>query len=220
MNTRNNFDGLRLLAALVVLFSHQYIFASLDEPSLGPAGLPGGQAVYVFFSISGYLITSSWQADPHLGRFLMRRFLRIWPAFAVVVVTCSVFLLAVAHGASQRQIAWDYLANVSLLVKERAVLPWPVHEVNTSLWTIPYEVRCYLGFALAAMLFTRRLRWALLVALSLEICWALWLGQAAVTVDGGRLDTLPHLLRFGAFFAFGALLYFFPLDRRPGSLPR
>jgi len=90
----NNFDGVRLAAALCVLASHQCLMSGLPEPRIvGPLTL-GGFAVLVFFAISGYLVASSWSADPEAWRFAARRFLRIWPAYAVVVVGAAAWIIA------------------------------------------------------------------------------------------------------------------------------
>ena len=82
----NNFDAVRIIAALAVLVSHHYALTAQAEPSFLGLHTWGGMAVIVFFVISGYLVTSSWYNDPSFLRFSQRRILRIWPALAVVVV--------------------------------------------------------------------------------------------------------------------------------------
>jgi len=57
----------------MVLFGHAFVFLGLPEPMfmqwlpMGPLG------VYIFFSISGYLVAQSWERDPSVIRFLIRR---------------------------------------------------------------------------------------------------------------------------------------------------
>ena len=77
MKRNNNFDGLRLIGALLVVFSHQFALAGRWEPRVIGDHSFGSLGVLIFFSISGYLVTSSWIADPHPGRFFTRRFLRV-----------------------------------------------------------------------------------------------------------------------------------------------
>src|SRR5260370_14093827 len=74
-------DGVRGIAVLLVLCVH-------TKPSL----LPGGQVgVDLFFVLSGFLITSILLRDfrdtgtIHIGRFYMKRALRLLPAMFVVV---------------------------------------------------------------------------------------------------------------------------------------
>lgn len=71
---RRELDGLRALAVLLVLLSH----------SNARAFVGGAQGVDVFFVLSGYLITSLLP-NLTLGEFWSRRFLRLFPALAVLV---------------------------------------------------------------------------------------------------------------------------------------
>lgn len=83
---KNNLDAVRMGAAMLVLVGHSYALNGLREHvflswlPLGPLG------VYIFFTISGYLVIESWRRDPHLGRFLVRRALRILPGLMVCVL--------------------------------------------------------------------------------------------------------------------------------------
>src|SRR5690348_17744391 len=94
----NNFDAVRLLAALSVVFSHSFLIAEGSEASEPFIWLTGNQCilglvgVFVFFVISGYLVTESWVRSPMPGRFALRRFLRIYPGLAVNVVLCAFVL--------------------------------------------------------------------------------------------------------------------------------
>jgi len=91
-HTLNNLTALRWLAASLVLYGHSFVFLGLPEPlflqwvPLGPLG------VYIFFAISGYLVSQSWDRDPHLFRFLQRRALRIFPGLAVCTILCVMVL--------------------------------------------------------------------------------------------------------------------------------
>ena len=150
MPHKNNFDALRLLGALLVIYAHQYALMGLPMPLYGQVE-PGSLGVVIFFSISGFLITGSWLADPNLIRFSVRRFLRIWPALAVVVLL-SVFVLGpivstkISSEYFSDPLTWKYLRN--LYFRTIYYLPG-VFETNTNtsvngpLWTIPLEMKCY-----------------------------------------------------------------------------
>ena len=86
----NNFDFLRLVLALTVIFSHSYIVAGKTnkEPLFrltgGQVGA-GGLAVTGFFILSGFLITKSWLHAAGLWDYLRHRVLRIYPGYLAAV---------------------------------------------------------------------------------------------------------------------------------------
>jgi peptidoglycan/LPS O-acetylase OafA/YrhL len=155
---RNNFDFLRVAAAFAVLLSHQYALSGRPEPMVQFVGSSwGGLGVLVFFAISGYLVAGSWQQDPHLGRFAVRRLLRIWPGLAVACLLLALVLGPLVSdlgpGAYYRSpMLREYLELLGLW-QFKAQLPGvfahnPIPgSANGSLWTIPIEVGCYLALA-------------------------------------------------------------------------
>src|SRR6185312_3238602 len=94
----NNFDALRLVAALSVVFSHAFLIAEGSEASEPFVRLTGNQCVlglvgvFVFFIISGYLVTGSFLRHPEPGRFALKRGLRIFPGLAVNLLVCALVL--------------------------------------------------------------------------------------------------------------------------------
>lgn len=85
-------DALRSLAILLVISDHAYIdFASFAKTELAIGRLPlmrfGWTGVDLFFVLSGYLIGRQlWRESQRtggiqIGRFLLRRGLRIWPYY-------------------------------------------------------------------------------------------------------------------------------------------
>lgn len=131
MERANNFDGLRIIAALLVLWSHMFALSGRWEPLLYQGHSFGNLGVLIFFSISGYLVSASWARDPDLGRFLAKRFLRIAPGLAVAVPAAYGVVLALGLSGFPDN-------------------PW--HLLNGSLWTIEYEVYCYFLLAGVSML--------------------------------------------------------------------
>ena len=69
-------DGLRGLLAAFVMFAH-LINAAGDGRYIGLANL----CVIAFFIISGYVLTRGWRGV--YASFLVRRFVRLWPLFAL-----------------------------------------------------------------------------------------------------------------------------------------
>lgn len=203
----NNFDAIRILAAAMVLFSHHFALTGNAEPSFFGVHSVGGLAVTIFFIISGYLVTISWWRDPHVWRFALRRFLRIWPALTAVVVVTTYGLgtwvtklplqeyLLHPGTAEYLQALWMRIHFVLPGVFENN--PYP-HGVNGSLWTIPYEVRCYIVLCVAGLLGLLKYRPVLLLCIAGYMAWFF---------HGSNAD-LSGIVHYGrelsAFFLAGA----------------
>lgn len=183
----NNFDFLRVAAALAVLASHQFALSGRPEP-VTLVGSWGGIGVLVFFAISGFLVAGSWSHDPNVWRFVVRRLLRIWPGLAVACV-----LVALVLGPLVSTLGWrDYYASPALreyfsllnLWTFKSQLPGifvgsPVQEsANGSLWTIPYEIRCYLALAVLGLVGLMRRHWLLPLAFLVFAGWFFFLFKA------------------------------------------
>lgn len=160
--TDNNFDFLRLVAAYFVLFSHQFALTGREQPGIGNFQSLGGLGVIVFFSISGYLIAQSWERDPSIWRFLVKRVLRLWPALIVATLLTALVLgpLVSTYSPAQYfsdQKLWSFIfLNLKLTVRYElpgvfAANPHP-NAVYGSLWTLPVEFRCYLMLMLLGLL--------------------------------------------------------------------
>lgn len=200
---RNNFDGLRVLAALGVLFSHQMIFAGRRDLVFGHGA--GGFGLAAFFTISGYLVSDSWARDPHLLRFAARRFLRIWPGLAALVAVTTAVLAwwPFADPLPYRLAAEIYPRWLAMQpVEFDAFSASPNRALNGSLWTIPVEVSCYALFAAVALLARRRRPLAVALAAALVAALAIahspappWLGVGSLFALGALLHAWPQLLR-------------------------
>ena len=86
----------------MVLCSHQSPLTGRVEWTIPQYHSLGGIGLLIFFSISGFLVAESWQRDPHILRFALRRMLRIWPGLAVAVAltVCVLGPLRCCAGAS------------------------------------------------------------------------------------------------------------------------
>ena len=157
----NNFDALRLLAAISVVFSHSFLIAEGSEASEPFAWLTGNQCilglvgVFVFFVISGYLVTESWCRSPNPRRFVSRRLLRIYPGLLVNGLVCALLLGPLVTSLPLRAYFADpalrgFLGSVATLDPGPLHLPGVLFAdnsvgllVNGSLWTLRYEVMMY-----------------------------------------------------------------------------
>lgn len=211
---RNNFDALRLLAAFLVLVSHQFPLLGAFEPrpaAMGEISL-GGIGVYILFVISGYLVMQSWKRDPHLLRFAARRLLRLWPALCVLL-GLTVFVLGPwvtawsLHDYFASPLTWEFWST--LRMKPRYFLPGVFEDLpypralNGSLWTIPLEVRCYFGLMIAGAL--GLLHWRLIVLGALVVVAIQHIGFQHAATNPHR----DHLRELGLFFLAGMCLFLF-----------
>lgn len=157
----NNFNLTRMLAASAVIVSHSYALpmGSWKEPFSEYGFTLGGLAVSAFFALSGFLISASFERRPSLIEFGIARALRILPALAVVTILTVLVLgplvtrLPIADYFHDRQ-TWLYVPKALSLRWMAFSLPGVFDTlryqvVNGSLWTLYYEVTCYVGLALA-----------------------------------------------------------------------
>ena len=214
----NNFDVLRLIAAVAVFISHSVPLSYpayehrpefLIVTSNGQATL-GSVSLTIFFVISGYLVTQSYDRRRNARIFLMGRALRILPALAVMLfLTVFVFAPLVSTLPFQdyfldHQTYRYFLTNISL-VDFAARLPGVFTDnpfpaaVNGSLWTLPFEVRCYAAVLLLGSL--RLLNRA--TTLALVACGCLLI----------RLWMFMPVVEYYTCFAAGAALHFCNLPR-------
>jgi len=214
----NRFDVLRLLAAWLVLFSHCYPLAGResDEPLLSALGVTFGTVgVALFFAISGYLVTQSLERSGNLRVFATRRALRIYPALVCVTLASMAVIGPVFTTLPQasywtHEQTWKYLWNASawrvsfLLPQVFAHNPFP-NAINGSLWTLPYEVRCYLTLAFVSLLPGRMLVKLILVAVALSAMWV-FRGTLPALASGDKLWGLNHYhVQLGLAFAIGGV---------------
>jgi peptidoglycan/LPS O-acetylase OafA/YrhL len=145
-----------------VLFSHAFLIAQgtqNNEPLIlltGNQSILGLVGVFVFFAISGFLVTQSFEQTVNPLHFLAKRALRIFPGlFAATLVSAFVLGPLVTElplGAYiSRPEPYQYVLGNTLLDQTVHELPgvWFVDngvglEVNGSLWTLRSEFLMYL----------------------------------------------------------------------------
>ncbi|KQV96706.1 acyltransferase [Pelomonas sp. Root1237] len=221
-NRANNFDGLRIVGAFLVLLTHHFPLMGGIEPGIRSTSMItlGHFGVMLFFSISGYLVAQSWERDPHVARFLARRALRIMPGFAACILVLCIGLAwyaATRHSTAYWQGLLAYSGNLVPLSywDDIHFIARPGDgKLNGPLWTIPYEVRCYLIFAVGAFLLQKRMRLAVAGGLLLGLTCYLAAHLDDALVARALVAEELRLTQLMLFFCFGAALHYFPLTAR------
>jgi peptidoglycan/LPS O-acetylase OafA/YrhL len=204
----NNFDLIRLCAALQVLLVHADTMFHNSAPVMGLIDrllrlFPG---VPIFFVVSGFLISRSYEHSADVGDYYRNRALRIFPALWVCLVVSVGVVLAggldrLAPAATRAWLIW-WAAQMSLFQGYPApfLLP-PGSRLNGSLWTIPVELEFYLILPTLYALCGRSARrgnalLASLFASSLAFHFAVVVGKPWFQADF-ILDTIvPYLWMF------------------------
>ena len=208
----NSYDFVRFCAASAVLFSHHFDLSGFAEPVVpGYREDFGEVAVEVFFCVSGFLICRSLQRSPGWIRFVAARFLRIFPNLAFVLMVSSVATFLWHRNYQNLSPHVSYVVDNLLMFVKGVTFTIPgvftdaaSREVNNPLWTLPYELWCYVLLALMFVLGVARSS-ALIVITTLLIT-AAWSVSAFIDdFDIGTLESF-EFFRLGSYFMSGALL--------------
>lgn len=213
----NNFNLIRMLAASGVILSHAYpmgLGPDTPEPLEGilKGDNLGRLCVFVFFAISGFFITASFDRRKSIVDFIMCRALRIYPGLIVMLLVMlplvgwidgqgAAFLAQLPIGIFNQTVMFFQIGDANnppyRLFAEN---PLP-NAFNGSLWTLRFEIMCYVGVVIAGYLAIFRHRGAALTVLVLAV-----LGNYFLPMITGRYDVIM-LSYVGLPFAFGAAAY-------------
>jgi peptidoglycan/LPS O-acetylase OafA/YrhL len=217
---RNSFGVLRLMLALAVVVSHAFFLASgrsEAEPLFGLTGYSlGHYGVQGFFMLSGLLVAQSLVTRGNLWDYGRARALRIFPALiACVLVTAVIVGPGLSYFGPHNYImstGWlEYIVKTLSLSTGSAQLPGvfalnPAGSVvNQSLWSLKYEVACYLILGGLAAFVAQFQRSPSLIG-ALMAAWAgtmLWLKPGLFA----GADFATVLAYFALFFGTGVAAY-------------
>ena len=212
---KNALNALRLALAISVILWHSFPLTGRDVPFVPARQLLGEIGVDGFFAISGFLITSSWLRHPRVRDYVVARGLRILPGFYVCLVVTAFVIAPIGVAIQGGQAAKLLLSTAPIVyvLKNAAVwifqfdiggtptgVPHP-GAWDGPLWTLGYELLCYIGVACFGIAGLLGRRWFLPAAMAL--CWSALLLSTAL--DLPRMAHDPA--RFAVMFLAGALIH-------------
>jgi peptidoglycan/LPS O-acetylase OafA/YrhL len=213
----NNFDCLRMILAVLVIFSHSYPLGTgneIREPFvLATHGQTTGGSIAVdaFFIISGFLITASFERSRTLLSYFKKRACRIYPGFVVASLIGAICVLPLSGGSFTHNsvvgICLDFLIQTGRLNSFHYTHAFTSNPttgaINGSMWTIFYEFLCYIGLAILGIFTVLRFGWMLLLLLSAATTLNLFL----VTHPSSAPIRLYVIPRFMSMFVAGIVFY-------------
>ena len=215
-NRPTGFDYLRLTLAISVIVWHSVLICYGPSAEIyfwtGPPRPLIGFLLPAFFALSGFLVAGSLERNK-IPEFLSLRIMRIFPALAV-----EVFISALIIGPLLTTAPWrNYFSSyefynyfLNMIGDIHYFLPGVFNNnptpdyVNAQLWTIPFELYCYLILTVLA-----------LIGIARTIIWLFVLTFGSVLVmtalpQFGLIDLPPYgplSLSLILSFLFGVSLY-------------
>lgn len=214
-----------------MVFSHSFVIAEgtdRNEPFFALFGeILGTYGVFVFFILSGYLVSESAARSSGVGTFLVKRAGRIFPGFIIcnLLVTLLICPLFAMDGPRAFLLADDTWSSVARTLMFRTPVlsfdsiaffppmelrPYLSSVANGVLWTIPMELSCYLFLA---VLLVAGIQGMKSIGTGVLLCCAFIL--LAFTVNSFLLGTLAKV--FPSFVA-GMVLREVAQHHRPRGL--
>jgi peptidoglycan/LPS O-acetylase OafA/YrhL len=141
----NNFDLLRIFAATEVMLQHSFYHLNIPVPFWFTV-FQNFEGVPMFFVISGYLISSSYERRSDLKNYFTNRFLRIypglWACILLTVITASI--VGGINFFNAHAPIWFVSQLVGVIYTPQFLLHYGFGSYNGSLWTIPIELQFYI----------------------------------------------------------------------------
>jgi peptidoglycan/LPS O-acetylase OafA/YrhL len=218
VSKNNSLNFIRLFAALLVFIAHGNIFYGNAVPSFLTVSY-GALGVAIFFIISGYLVSKSWDSTPNAIIYLKKRSLRIFPALFVCIVL-TVFVLGplvttlTVWEYFTHHRTYEYFSNIALYIVyylpgvfENLRVP---NAVNGSLWSLPVEFSMYL-MVLFLGLVLRAHKHSYLLALIILVVFEFLIKstKSPIIVYATDLRTVIH---YGIFYFAGAIINKYELE--------
>jgi peptidoglycan/LPS O-acetylase OafA/YrhL len=200
-------DGLRGIAVLAVMACHSQL----------QSVLPGGYlGVDLFFVLSGFLITALLLEEQeqsgtiHLGRFYLRRMLRLFPALLFMLALCSAW--AGLRTRPERAANIDQAVMLTLCYCANLPWCWPASmDLLGHTWSLSVEEQFYVVWPAGMLLLLRcgvprrRIEWLLCLGIAASAALRIWLSLGScprgVEAAGVSLPARADALLAGSLLA-------------------
>jgi len=210
----NNFDLIRLVAALQVVFMHGFFHLKINNEFLKNffekfiQYFPG---VPIFFTVSGFLIFWAFDRNPNLNKYVTNRILRLYPALYIclLITILLLFLFSTRSLVNQTSFYIWLAAQMSFFqfYTPEILRFWGVGTPNGSLWTIAVEVQFYILVPIIYFLMKRvKGSYVLFFFFLTSVCANIYFSNINIGTLSklSGVSILPYLFNFlvGSFFYF------------------
>ena len=158
----SGFDYMRIILALAVILCHSFLITegNVDHgPGYNRFEMIFRMIVPMFFALSGFLVAGSLERARSLVSFLGLRVFRIMPALSVEVLISALIIgpifttLTLSEYFSHPEF---HVYFFNIIGEIHYYLPGvfkdhPFDQVNGQLWTVPYELVCYVLISIFAV---------------------------------------------------------------------
>ena len=231
----NAFDFVRLFAAIMVVFGHSaYLYGSKEigwEAKYFDNMHSGTLAVWIFFAISGFLVTLSWNRSNGIVDFILKRAKRIYPGFWVNLFICAVFFAPVIYFLKNKTFVnfwelngldiWKFLSNNLDGEIKSGSIGRDVGGINGPLWTVHHELRSYLALGvlgLAGLVNYSKKYVILFIAIFFQATRAVYSFVPDFTNFYNVWFGDERILMFLAMFFWGSAIALYLKDRQPNLI--
>ncbi len=206
-------DGLRFLAIIPVVFHHfsdrVFRITGLNTPDEHLFSLTianGHIGVYLFFAISGFILTLPFaryavNAGPKISlkKYFIRRLTRLEPPYLLIMTFFFLVLITVKH-ESFTELLPHYIASLFYLHR---VIYGEWSPINPPSWTLEVEIQFYILIPFLTIAYFKIKNIILRRTLLLSVVTAKILIHNLTTILDGYDLTLPYVFEF---FFMGILL--------------
>jgi peptidoglycan/LPS O-acetylase OafA/YrhL len=204
----NNFDLIRLIASFQVLLLHGILHLQIENSLPITKILSLFPGVLIFFTISGFLIFSSFDRNKNIKKYFFNRFVRLFPALWLCFI-CTVALLfsfniiSISNFFSWTMLKWSFTQITFFQFWTPDILKtWGVGSPNGSLWTIPVELQFYVILPIIVLMFKNiKLIYKFIFFIGCSILFNLYLSSQQTLIETtmsklAGVSVVPYLYCF------------------------